>query len=91
MRVLGPIGVLLAFCSQLTAAVINVTDVPSLRTAVQNENAGSGGDTIVLAAGTYTVTSPIGTTDGSIAIELLKPMTLKSAGGASTVTITLPA
>src|ERR1700722_20080851 len=87
MRVLGPIGVLLTFCAQLTAAVINVTDVPSLRTAIQNENAGSGADTIVLAAGTYTITSPIGTTDPSIALELLKPMTLKSASGASTVTI----
>ncbi len=87
MRVLGRIGVLLTFCGQLTAATINVTDVPSLRTAIQNENAGSGGDTIVLAAGTYTITSPIGTTDASIALEFLKPMTLKSAGGASTVTI----
>lgn len=87
MRVWGPIVVFITFCSQLSAAVINVSDVPSLATAIQNENNGAGGDTIVLAAGTYTITSPIGTTDTSIALETLKSMTLKSVGGASTVTI----
>jgi parallel beta-helix repeat protein len=87
MKALGPIGVLLACCCPLSAAIINVTNVPSLTTAIQNENASAGGDTIVLAAGTYNITSPIGTTDPSIALALLKPMTLQSAGGASTVTI----
>ena len=87
MRTLVFIGVFLGFCCHLGAAVINVSNVPSLTTAIQNENAGAGGDTIVLAAGTYTITSPIGTTDTSICLYLSKPMTLKSVGGASTVTI----
>jgi parallel beta-helix repeat protein len=89
MRALGPIGVLLAFCGHLSAAVINVSDVASLATAIQNENAGAGGDTIVLAPGTYTITSTttIGGGGSGIALNLTSPMTLKSLGGASTVTI----
>jgi len=87
MRALGSIGVLLTFCAYLGAAVINVSNVASLATAIQNENNGAGGDTIVLAPGTYTITSPIGSTDPTLALNLVKPMTLKSLGGASTVTI----
>ena len=59
MRGLALIGVL-AVCNQLGAAVVNVSDYTSLRTAIMNANASvSGGDTIVLANGTYTITSPI--------------------------------
>src|SRR5262249_4430862 len=87
MKLIGPMAVSLAFCAQLSAAVINVADVNSLKTAVENENAGAGGDTIVLAPGTYTITGPIGSTDASLAIHMTKPMTLKSLGGPSTVTI----
>jgi parallel beta-helix repeat protein len=87
VKLFASIAVSLVLCAQLSAAIINVTDVNSLRTAIQNENSGAGGDTIVLAAGTYTVTSPIGSTDPTIAINLTAPMTLKSLGGASTVTI----
>ena len=89
MKIFGSIAVSLTFCAQLSATVINVADVNSLKTAIENENAGAGGDTIVLAPGTYNITSTnhIGSTDASIAIHMMSPMTLKSLGGASTVTI----
>jgi hypothetical protein len=89
VKLIGAIAVSLTFCAQLSAAVINVTDVNSLKTAIENENAGAGGDTIVLAPGTYTIngTNHIGSTDASLAIHMTAPMTLKSLGGPSTVTI----
>ena len=87
MKFFGSVAVSLIFCAQLSATVINVTDVSSLKTAIENENAGAGGDTIVLAPGTYTITSPIGSNNNTVAINLTSPMTLKSTGGASTVTI----
>src|SRR6266545_7796870 len=87
MRVVAAIGVF-AFCGQLSAAIVNVSDYASLRTAILSSNASvSGGDTIVLATGTYTITSPIGVGDPNVAIDIIQPITLKSANGASSVTI----
>ena len=55
MRALGPLTVLLTFCGHLSAAnTYNVSNVTQLASYIQTENNGAGGDTIVLAPGTYT-------------------------------------
>jgi parallel beta-helix repeat protein len=89
MRAWVPAAVLLAFCGHLSAVTVNVSNVAQLTTAIQNENNGAGGDIIVLAPGTYTITSSttIGGGGSGTALFLTSPMTLKSTGGASTVTI----
>ena len=90
MRALGPLTVLLTFCGHLSAAnTYNVSNVTQLASYIQTENNGAGGDTIVLAPGTYSITSTttIGGGGSGVALNLTSPMILKSLGGASTVTI----
>jgi hypothetical protein len=65
---------------QLPAATVNVSNYAQLKAAIDaNNSSASGGDVIILAPGTYTITAPIGVGDLGIAIELVKPVTLRSS------------
>jgi uncharacterized protein (TIGR03437 family) len=74
-----------AVCAPLGGQTCNVVDYTTLKNAVQAANAGTGCGTILLADGTYTITTPIG--NGAAAIDLMNPVTLKSVNGAAKVTI----
>ncbi len=86
MRISAILG-LLAACMALHAQTCNVTDYTSLKNAIQAANAQTGCTTILVAAGTYTITSPIGIGDPNVAIDILKPVTVKSTEGAGSTII----
>ncbi len=82
------LGKLAAINVTTTSDVVNGSDgVTSLREAMIQSNAGTGGDTIVLPAGTYTLTMTGSGENVSASgdLDILKDVTIHGAGSGTTI------